>query len=173
MISMTASATSLELRDAPLPDPLIPSYGLWPWWVAAGALLVLALIVWRLLRPRGPAAVDPVKMREQACGEARSALDAVDASITAREAAVQASLILRKYLSVAAGDPALFETHEEFIARHDALAALSEPARIAAADGFARLAALKYGPEEPAADAAEIISDARKLLETLHRGFVA
>jgi hypothetical protein len=33
----------------------------------------------------------------------------------ARESAVLSSLVLRKYLSAAADDPALFETHEEFI----------------------------------------------------------
>jgi len=41
---------------------------------------------------------------------------------------VLASLILREYLSSAAGDPALFETHEEFISRHDALQSLTPDA---------------------------------------------
>jgi hypothetical protein len=90
-----------------------------------------------------------------------------------RNAAVLASLILRKYLSIAAGDPALYETHEEFVARHDALSALAAEARAATAEGFGRLAALKYAPEIPAAAEEEVIAQARTLLETLHHGFAA
>ena len=74
---------------------------------------------------------------------------------------------------VRAGDPALFETHEEFVARHDALAALSADARHAAESGFSRLVALKYSPEIPQGDPKEVISDSRALLKTLHQGFAA
>jgi 4-amino-4-deoxy-L-arabinose transferase-like glycosyltransferase len=173
MISMTISASALELRDGPLPDGLIPTHGMWPWWVGAGLVAVLALILWRLLRPRRPAAADPLESRHRAYVEALAALDAAQSAGGVREAAVQASLILRKYLSLAAADPALFETHEEFMARHHALSALTAPARSAAADGFARLARLKYGPGDPVVDSAALVSEARTLLETLHRGFAA
>lgn len=167
---MTA-ATTLELLDAPPPDPLLPGIGLWPWCFAA-ALPVIALIVWLLLKRRKPVAVDPLKIREQARNEAGAALDAVKTT-DPRDAAVRSSLILRRYLSLAASDPALFETHEEFIARHDALARLNENARAAAGEGFYRLAALKYAPAIPQADAAAILADSRRLLDTLHHGFAA
>ena len=84
---------------------------------------------------------------------------------------MQTSLILRKYLSLAADDPALFETQEEFIARNDALVSLTETARAACAAGFARLAAFKYAPEVPDVPPAAVVDNARELLETLHRGF--
>ena len=167
---MTA-ATILELRDAPPPDPLLPGIGLWPWCFAAG-LPVIALILWFYLKRRKPAAVDPLKIREQARQEAVAALDGVKTT-DSRDAAVRSSLILRKYLSMAAQDPALFETHEEFIARHDAMAGLNQNARTAAAEGFSRLAALKYAPISPQADAAAVLTDSRQLLETLHHGFAA
>jgi hypothetical protein len=93
------------------------------------------------------------------------------AAPTARGAAVQVSLILRTYLSLAAHDPALFETHEEFIARSDSLKVLTAAAQTACREGFARLAALKYAPELPAADPAAVAVEARHLLTTLHRGF--
>jgi hypothetical protein len=173
MISMTASATNLELRDVPLPDPLIPTHGFWPWWMAAGLLVLLVLMVWRLLHPRRPAVVDLAQIRSQAHAEALAALDAAELAVGSREAAVEASLILRKYLSRAAADPALFETHEEFISRHDALSAINAPARSAASRGFSQLALLKYGPVEPSAKPAEILADARALLQTLHQGFAA
>ncbi|HSP44093.1 MAG TPA: hypothetical protein VLO11_14560 [Luteolibacter sp.] len=165
------AATTLELRDAPPPDPLLPGIGLWPWWFAA-VVPVIALIVWIMFKHRKPAAVDPLKIREHALHEAVAALDAVQTN-DPRDAAVQSSLILRRYLSLAVHDPALFETHEEFIARHDALNGLNDNARAAAADGFARLAALKYAPVTPQADAATILTDSRQLLHTLHHGFVA
>ena len=72
-----------------------------------------------------------------------------------------------------AGDPALFETHEETLARHDALARFDESARTTAAGGFARLAALKYDSHPPAGDPAGVLADARALLATLDRGFRA
>jgi hypothetical protein len=165
------AATTLELRDAPPPDPLLPGIGLWPWWFAA-ALPFIALAAWLLVKRRKPAAVDPLKIREHARNEAVAALDAVKTS-DPRDAAVQSSLILRRYLSLAVRDPALFETHEEFIARHDALAGLNENTRSAAADGFSRLAALKYAPVSPQADAATVLTDSRQLLDTLHHGFAA
>ncbi len=165
------AATTLELRDAPPPDPLLPGIGLWPWWFAA-VVPVIALIVWIMFKRRKPAAVDPLKIREHAWQEAVAALDGVQTS-DPRDAAVQSSLILRRYLSLALHDPALFETHEEFIARHDALNGLNDNARAAAADGFARLAALKYAPVTPQADAATVLTDSRQLLHTLHHGFVA
>lgn len=163
------AAITLELRDAPPPDPLLPGIGLWPWCFAA-ALPVIALLVRLLVKRRKPAAVDPLKIRTQARNEAVAALDAVK-STDPRDAAVQSSLVLRKYLSLAAQDPALFETHEEFIARHDAMAGLNEIARAAAAEGFSRLAALKYAPVSPQADAAAVLTDSRRLLDTLHHGF--
>ena len=65
----------------------------------------------------------------------------------------------------------MFETHEEFISRHDSLQALTAEARAAAEAAFTRLASLKYAEEIPDDDPAEVIADARKLLETLHQGF--
>ena len=57
---------------------------------------------------------------QAAFAEACAAMAAISTA-DVRDAAVLSSLILRKYLATAAGDPALFETHEEFVARHDAL----------------------------------------------------
>jgi hypothetical protein len=69
-----------------------------------------------------------------------------------------------------AGDPSLFETHEEFLARHDGLLAFRSEARTAAQSGFSRLAALKYAPVTPSIAPTEVVADARTLLETLHHG---
>jgi len=167
---MNGEDTRLALRESAAPLELIPDHGLWPWWLAAGIIVLLAAAVFTYLKMRKPAAVDIVAIRESAFREARAVLQECSAT-DAREAAVQTSLILRKYLSIAAADPALYETHEEFISRQDALQALSADARTAAEAGFSSLATLKYAPEIPGRPAAEVIAESRSLLETLHHGF--
>ncbi len=168
---MAAETTSFELKEPAPPDELVPSIGLWPWWVAGIALVLLAIILLVVFRKRA-VTVDPAAARNAAFKDALAALAGASAA-SAREAAVQGSLILRRYLATAAADPALFETHEEFVARQDSLNALSPPAREAAAEGFSRFASLKYAPEIPDADPAEVLADSKRLLETLHGGFAA
>jgi hypothetical protein len=166
---MAETNTSFELKEPAPPDALVPSLGLWPWWVGGGLLLLVVIILLIVFRKRA-AVIDPAAARNAAFKEALDSLAGARAN-EAREAAVQCSLILRRYLSTAAGDPALFETHEEFVARHDSLRALSAPAREAAAAGFSRLAALKYSRDVPDEDPAKVSGDSRILLETLHGGF--
>ena len=168
---MNEEASRLVLQDSAAPLELIPDHGLWPWWLAVGIIVLSILAVWIFLKMRKPKPEDITKLRVNAYREALAALDSTKAA-DAREAAVQTSLILRKYLSIAASDPALYETHEEFISRQDALLALTTDARNATENGFSNLAALKYAPEIPGKTAAEVIAESRSLLETLHHGFV-
>jgi hypothetical protein len=161
----------LQFAAPPSPEALLPAYGLWPWWVAGGMLLLLAIVA--IIRTRRKKTVyDPVAARNAAFQEALAAMKEASAE-NPREAAVKTSLILRRYLSTAASDPALFETHEEFISRHDALQALTPDARHATESGFSRLAALKYAPETPEADPKTVIAESTSLLQTIHIGFAA
>jgi hypothetical protein len=168
---MQEKSSGLQLVEPPSPETLLPSHSLAWWWAAAvlTTIALAALCVFIRRRRARHAAPDP---RLAAYQEAATAL--ADAAATdARDAAVRCSLILRRYLVTATGDPALFETHEEFVARHDSLASLTPDARTAVSDAFSRLAALKYSPHQPAADPAAILADARQLLETLHRARTA
>lgn len=167
---MNGDDTKLVLQDPAAPLDLIPDHGLWPWWLAAGIIVLLGIALIIYIKTRKPAAVDIAAARASAYRDASAGLQQCVAA-DAREAAVRSSLILRKYLCVAAADPVLFETHEEFISRQDALYALTEDARNAAGHGFSNLAALKYAQEIPGKAAAEVISESRALLETLHHGF--
>jgi hypothetical protein len=170
---MNEQSTGLELQNAASPEALLPDHGLWPWWASAVlSAIVIGVALALFFRKRRTAAFDPCKMREDAFREALGKLAGIRTD-DPRDAAVQCSLVLRKYLSVAAADPALYETHEEFIARRDALQALSDAARTAAESGFSRLAALKYGPEIPGTPAGDVVAESRGLLETLHHGFTA
>lgn len=169
---MKKTAERLELMEPVSPEALVPAIGLWPWFVAGGALILLAIAVVFLVIALRKQTRDPNAQRQAAYQDAIGGLDPNGAT-DPRDAAIRSSLVLRRYLSVAAADPALFETHEEFVSRHDALAAMKPEVRETTAQGFAKLAAMKYGPESPSADPREIMREARQLLDTLHRGFAA
>ena len=161
-----------ELMEPSSPEALLPGIGLWPWWLAAGILLLSLLALAWFLHRRSRQKPDPSTQRNTAYSEAMASFENITGA-DPRNAAIQSSLILRRYLSIAAGDPALFETHEEYLSRHDALQALAPEVRETAAAGFSRLAALKYSPELPEADPQEIVSGSKDLLQSLHQGFIA
>ncbi len=170
---MDEKTANFELLEPKNPESLIPDSRIEPWMTVVAALLVLGLLLFLKFRKKSSPALNHVTIRNAAYTEASARLDAIGNQTPAREAAVIASMTLRKYLSVAAGDPALFETHEETISRHDVLSELSPEARSAAVDGFSRLAALKYSKEESHIEAVAIAADAATLLKTLHHGFSA
>lgn len=168
---MAETKTGFKLMEPAPPESMVPDYGLWPWFLAGGILLVVLTAILIVVRKRKQK-TDPHAARNAAFAEALAALEKSQ-PVDARGAAIQSSLILRKYLALAAADPALYETHEEFVSRHDALSVLSSDARTAAESGFTTLASLKYAPDLPSASPAAVVADSRNLLETLHRGFAA
>jgi len=172
MSETNAKSSGTELMEPASPEALIPDIGLWPLWLAAGITLALLLILTAFLRRRSRPTPDPSSIRNAAYSHAIASFDGTT-TLTPRDAAIQSSLILRKYLCTAADDPALFETHEEFLSRHDALQALDPATREAAATGFNQLASLKYASEIPLANTPDIITEAKKLLHSLHQGFMA
>lgn len=169
---MDGPTHDLHVMEPASPEALLPDASLWPWLAAAAAIAVLVLLAIVVILHKKPPAASPRALRNAAFAEAVRAL-AATATSDVRDAAVQASLIVRQYLAAAAGDPALYQTHEEFVARHDALQAVTAATRAAAQAGFSRLAALKYAPEVPAVAPAQVLAEARALLETLHHGFTA
>ena len=172
MNPMDGPTHALQVMEPASPEALLPDASWWPWLAAAAAIAVLGWLAILVIRKNQRPVATPRAMRNAAFGEAVRALAAATTR-DARDAAVQASLIVRQYLAAAAGDPALYQTHEEFIARHDALQGVTAATRAAAQAGFSRLAALKYAPDVPAVAAAEVLAESRALLETLHHGFTA
>lgn len=169
---MNEKSGSFELMEPPSPEALVPSSWVEPWMIAVAVLVVLAVLTVLLFRKKKSAPVNPQAVRDAAHAEAVGALAQID-STNARDTAIQASLILRKYLSLAAGDPALFETHEETLSRHEAFNGFSDGARQAAGSGFSRLASLKYSPTLPDVAPSTVITESKALLEILHHGFKA
>lgn len=171
---MKEKAKTFELIEPTSPEVLIPHSPVEPWMIIVGSALLLIIVVLAIFyfRKKSKASTSQVAAREAAYAEATSALQAIG-DVPAREAAVRASLIIRKYLSLAAGDPALFETHEEFLSRDKALSSFSDEAREATSSGFSTLAAMKYSAETPRTGTGEVVETSIRLLETLHQGFRA
>ncbi|MEN9535148.1 MAG: hypothetical protein RIR37_421 [Verrucomicrobiota bacterium] len=143
-----------------------------PWlWIIVGAVILLAFMAW-LIHQRRKNANDPTKIRRAAFNEAIAALDTVTQH-DPHDAALESSMILRKFLSITAEDPVLFETHEEFISRHNALQKIPDSTRSEITKIFSQLAAMKYSPNDANASAETIISESRLLLQSLHAALVA
>ncbi len=166
---MNEKSRNFELVEPASPEALVPDSWVEPWMIATAVLVIVILAV-LIFRKKKASPLDPLTTRQAAFEKAVTELDKIG-EVPAREAAVRSSLILRKYLSVATGDPALFETHEETISRHDALQGFSAEARDAAGSEFGRLAALKYAREISAVSGRDVVAGSRTLLATLHRGF--
>lgn len=166
--------TGFELREPVYPEGLVPDSPFEPWMIWGAVLLLLLVICMAVIAFRRKALTppNPASVRQTAFNEAVASLAKV-AEVSTREAAVRSSLILRKYLSAAANEPALFETHEETISRHEALKDFSPETRMTTQAGFSRLAALKYAQEVPDIPAANVVSESSALLKALHQGFVA
>lgn len=82
------------------------------------------------------------------------------------EVATKTSLILRHYLALTLEEPALYETHEEFLLRSDALKKLPRGSRERLAPLLSELATAKYGPSriDPSASN-RIIDDSLRTLQ--------
>lgn len=166
---MNEKSGNFELLEPSSPESLVPEPWVEPWMVAVFAIVLLGSIAILIFLKKRSSVSTPLAARTIAHAEASAALVRLE-NTAPREAAVQASLVIRKYLSIVARDPALFETHEEYIGRHEALKNFSEDAREAANLGFGRLAAIKYSPTSPELDTPQVIAGSRNLLEILHHG---
>ncbi|MGC4017324.1 MAG: hypothetical protein QM755_22840 [Luteolibacter sp.] len=165
---------TFELHPPPAPDKLLPGPGwdipAWQLAVGGGALLLLIVLAVILIRKKKPQ--DLVSIRKRAYQDALRRLEEARPA-GSREAATLASFVLRRYLAVVAQDRALYETHEEFVGRHDVLQKLPDETRRQIVEGFSHLASLKYGRETRTGEGAPVIESSRTLLETLHRDLAA
>lgn len=170
----TKEPFSLPLRDIVPAEEFAPGSPtpLWIWIVVVGvlALAILAFLRWR--SSSASPSVDEQEKKNAAFDAARSDILETRKSADqkpATETAVALSLALRRYLGVAVDDPALFQTHEEFVLSADALAAIPAAGRQQTRDFFDQLAALKYAPQGQAGDALNPLCDqSLELLNRLH-----
>lgn len=156
----------IENRDA---MDLVPTWGFELWWFFAlgAAICIAALIVLFLCKrkPKGHSALD----KERAYREALKELSGLNLD-DLREMAMRVSLIVRTYLARHLEEPALYETHEEFVSRHDALAKLPDDTKLETRRVFAQLAEIKYGPTGDVTMEPDTLKrEAIELLERIHK----
>lgn len=137
----------LGLHDIPDPEPLLPGIAvpLWFWILFATVITGGATALFLILRRKTQPAAKP----DTSYLDSRNALKDLHSSLADQslaEVATGASLILRHYLATTLQEPALYETHEEFIMRSDALEKLPAGARDRLAPLLTQLAEAKYGP---------------------------
>ena len=165
---MADSKTKFELADSHEAMDLVPNWEL-EWWhiVLSASILILAIFLGYLFLRKSKIQY-PNQSKLLAYQDALSGLEKLDASI-GKENVIIVSLVLRQYLAKAMNEPALYETHEEFIGRHDAIKGLSEDLKLEITNYFSKLAAIKYGPDEGAvADVDTLKQGAIKFLERIH-----
>lgn len=147
-----------KLDPSTPPDALyIPySLGVWEWVAIIGGVLIIAIAVRFILNKKKvpPAPSTPEQIARNEIGR----LMANNPGL--KEASTGLSLILRSYFTGKSEDPALFETHQEFNRRADALSSLPEPLQSPARDLLQRMAHLKYSSETPQDE---------ELVKALHR----
>lgn len=161
----------LQLRDLVPADPFIQSPG-WPWWawvlVAVALIGVISLIVALVVRKKSAEVTDPGLLAEEAYHIAIAQIERAAGLAEIQNAATDCSTAIRGYLSKICNDPSLFETHEEFLSRHEALKSFSEDLRKRISTGFSHLASLKYGKSR-SGDIPLITNEGRNLLQQIHQ----
>ena len=157
------------LHDIPDPEPLLPGIEvpLWFWVVLVTGGFAAAAFLYFYLRGTQELSSDD----SSSFVEARESLTTLADSHLGRpfsEVAVEASLIMRHYLVMTLHEPALYETHEEFIMRSDSLAKLPTGARNRLGPLLNQLAEAKYGPSSPDEQAStKIINSCLEVLRGL------
>jgi hypothetical protein len=165
---MAENESKLELVENRDAMDLVPTWELEWWWylVAVGGFVLIGLLAYVVFRKK--TVDDPGRMEREAYREAISALASLSEA-GGKENVIQVSLIMRAYLAKSMGEPALFETHEEFMGRHDAIKGLSVELRVAISAYFSELAAVKYGSVETGIfDLDGLKERATELLERIH-----
>lgn len=164
---MEESEKSFELVESRDAIDLVPSWEPQAWWYFTAAAVVFGTVLLVLLMRRKKSLADPGKEKREAyIGAISDFAQTVPGDL--RQTAVRVSEILRRYLAKSMRESALYETHEEFVARHDALKDLPEDVRQEIAVFFAKLAELKYAPEPPDSEPAPIHAGGLELLERIH-----
>lgn len=165
----------LPLHDLVPADQFAPQSHtpLWQWFAIAAATALLTVLLWLLYRHLR-SNQQSGQTENTAYEIAKDRLDQLKSSAKADQLppsvlASRISLVLRAYLEQTAGDPSLFQTHEEFLLSKEALATLPESGRKTTESFFSKLADQKYAPSQAATSTQSVLcDDASDLLRQLH-----
>ena len=128
-------------QDIPPTDFMVRNFWEPLAWGLGIALVLIGLLLWLYLRRRGSKAPVLPSPRELA----ERALDKLaEEQPPLRESSLRLSMILRSFLTGQTQDPALYETHEEFSRRMDALSSVPRDCQLATRSLLEHLVELKY-----------------------------
>ena len=164
---MEDKENTFELVESQDALKLVPAWELQAWWFLAAGGVILALALLIIFLKRKKVSHDPHKAKREAYIAAKAELESIPES-GSRETATAVSLALRGYLALSMNEPALYETHEEFIGRHEGLKDLPEEIRSETEAFFGKLAAMKYAPEDMPVDG-NIREGGLNMLERIHQ----
>ncbi len=165
---MADSKTKLELVESHEAMDLVPTWELEWWWIALPMLVLVILVLLGIVIFKKSRGNDSSNLKREAFQQAMAKLVKLDKAL-GKENVITISLVLREYLAKIMNEPALYETHEEFIGRHDAIKGLNEELKVELSEYFSKLASLKYGPDEGAVSDVELLKrGAENMLERIH-----
>ena len=150
-------------QDIPASQFMVQDFWIPLAWAGVILIPLAVLAAWWIYRRNKKTAIPAISPLQ----EAISAMAELDAQLPPmRECSLRLSMILRAYLAGQAQDPALFETHEEFSQRMDALAGVPRSCQLETRDLLDLLAEFKYAgmAEHDAPRAHALISQARELV---------
>lgn len=149
-----------DFHDIPDPSPHLPGIQI-PWYLwAIAALVLLAGIILLTFLLRRRSTPNTSAYIEEMYGTSRKFLENLLDKINDHplsHIASDASFAIRGYLAACLSEPALFETHEEFLLREDALERLPAGSRDRLNPLLEELATLKYSPSTPNPAASETL----------------
>ncbi len=166
---MEEKSKSFELAESREAIDLVPTWDPQLWWIFAAFIVIVIIVFLVALLLRKKSVFDASKEKSEAYLEAKVAFSECD-ELGPRESAIRVSMILRRYLARSMNEPALYETHDEFIARHDGLKDLPNDLKCGVAALFSKLAAVKYAPDDIVnVEAHSTTAEGGSLLERIHK----
>ncbi len=158
-----------ELEPHIAPEIFLDNSTMWLWVAGACALLLLIILtVYLVLRARRKPAVVPPSAESIALLRL-DALAQSDQHENAAAMSIELSLILREYITGETSDPTLYETHQEFHQRLDALSGMPKSCHEETYQLLDDLARLKYaGPQQQSPAAAQhMLTQTRELIQRI------
>ncbi|MBR5213019.1 MAG: hypothetical protein IKV92_02055 [Akkermansia sp.] len=148
-----------------IPAEALESSGISPWLLwggSVGLILLIGLVVFLIIRKKKTAPLPP--SAEEIAMQRLEALRTLQPDL--RACGLELSMILREYLAGKTEDPALYETHEEFSRRLDALSAIPRECQYATRMLLEKFVELKYaGRQENAPQlAAQLIAETEQTI---------
>ncbi len=169
--AMPATPPSQLLDELPELEPAIsplPFMEITPWWLypslVAGGLLLAGLAYYLYRRSRRKVEVVPETAQQRAHAQLAELAQRIP-ELNLAALSIELSLILRGFITGETSDPALYETHQEFNQRLDALDHIPRSCQEETHSLLEKLAQMKYaGPQRSYGDESRLFMERTKML---------